>query len=82
MQSTSQSIRLACAEKVIITLEVEQLRSGKIPKPHLEKNDQLTVKWIFNTVEELKTEVTELQTTLNSSVILQNHERVETKFIY
>lgn len=31
-------------------------------------------------MEELKTEVTELQSTLNSSIILQNHERVETEF--
>ncbi|KAJ8950648.1 hypothetical protein NQ318_010848 [Aromia moschata] len=63
-----------------LRLEVEQLRTGKVPKPHQDKNDRLTVKWIFNTVEELKTEVTELQSTLNSSVILQNHEHVETEF--
>lgn len=31
-------------------------------------------------MEELKTEVTELQSTLNSSIILQNHEHVETEF--
>ncbi|KAJ8963847.1 hypothetical protein NQ317_003174 [Molorchus minor] len=67
--------------------EVEQLRSGKIPKPHLEKNDQLTVKWIFNTVEELKNRSDRTPTTLNSSVIpaeprteLENARRQNAKY--
>lgn len=66
--------------------EMGQLRSGT-NKPHQEsqhlssqeKNDRLTVKWLSNTVAELKTELLEVQTTLNSTVILQNHEQVDTE---
>ncbi|XP_056636562.1 protein scabrous [Diorhabda sublineata] len=45
----------------------------------LEKNDILTIKWLYNSVEQLKTEVSEIQESLNSSKILENHERAETK---
>lgn len=45
----------------------------------IEKNDILTIKWLYNTVEQLKTEVSEIQESLNSSKILEDHERAETK---
>lgn len=66
-------------------LEVQQLRQGNLHKlPHhghltQEKNDHLTMKWLSNAVAEMKTEVAEIQTTLNSTVILQNHEEVYTE---
>lgn len=44
-----------------------------------DKNDHLTVKWLTNTITELKTELAEVQTTLNATVILQNHEQVGTE---
>ncbi|XP_023029882.1 scabrous [Leptinotarsa decemlineata] len=59
--------------------EVKRVTSGKVPKPQTEKNDVITMKWLYNTMAELKTEVTELQNSLNSSVILENHERAETE---
>ena len=62
---------------------MEQIRSGSFQRqePHTrqEKNDHLTVKWLSNAVAELKTELSEVQNTLNSTVILQNHEQVDTE---
>lgn len=69
---------------------MEQLRSGNplTNKPQNQelhstsqetKNDRLTMKWLSNTVAELKMELVEVQTTLNSTVILQNHEQVDTE---
>lgn len=65
--------------------EIVFLRGGNVHKfqhhtqPHTtqDKNDHLTVKWLIGTVNELKTELSEIQTTLNSTVILQNHEKVD-----
>lgn len=61
---------------------MEQLQSGSFqqePQTRQEKNDHLTVKWLSNAVAELKTELSEVQNTLNSTVILQNHEQVDTE---
>ncbi|KAK9891407.1 hypothetical protein WA026_014645 [Henosepilachna vigintioctopunctata] len=44
-----------------------------------EKNERLTVKWLSNAVSELKTELGELQASVNSTVILQNHEQLDTE---
>lgn len=64
-----------------------QLRSGnghKVPH-HIQrhgnedKNDHLTVKWLTGSVAEIKTELSEIQATLNSTVILQNHEQVDSE---
>lgn len=69
---------------IYFRLEIEQLR-GNFRKPahhqHAtqEKNEHLTIKWLFNTITELKTEVSEIQTTLNTTAILQNHEGVDTE---
>lgn len=64
-------------------LEVQQLRQGNPHKfPHhsghltQEKNEHLTMKWLSNAVAEMKTEVAEIQHTLNSTAILQNREEV------
>ncbi|RZC42488.1 APG6 domain containing protein, partial [Asbolus verrucosus] len=66
-----------------LRLEMEQIQSGSFHRqePHTrqEKNDHLTVKWLSNAVAELKTELSEVQNTLNSTVILQNHEQVDTE---
>lgn len=65
-----------------LRLEIEDLRKGNVHKNQIrqygaqDKNERLTVKWLSNAVTELKTEVSEIQTTLNSTVILQNHEEV------
>ncbi|KAK5642490.1 hypothetical protein RI129_008657 [Pyrocoelia pectoralis] len=65
-----------------LRLELEELRSGNVHKAPShqyatkEKNEHLTVKWLSNAVTELKMEVSEIQTTLNSTVMLQNHEEV------
>lgn len=37
------------------------------------------MKWLSNAIYEIKTEIGELQTTLNSSVLLQDHEVHESK---
>ncbi|KAF5296556.1 hypothetical protein FQA39_LY12474 [Lamprigera yunnana] len=65
-----------------LRLEVEELRKGSGHKIQhhqyapQDKNEHLMVKWLSNTMTELKTEVSEIQTTLNSTIILQNHEEV------
>ncbi|XP_031348512.1 protein scabrous [Photinus pyralis] len=65
-----------------LRLELEELRNGNVHKvPNhkyatKEKNEHLTVKWLSNAVTELKMEVSEIQTTLNSTVMLQNREEV------
>lgn len=63
-------------------LEVEQLRSGKIHnfhKPQYDKNDILTIKWLYNAVAEVKTEISEIQSTINSTLLLENNERIKTE---
>ncbi|CAG9770419.1 unnamed protein product [Ceutorhynchus assimilis] len=59
-----------------LKIEIEQLRTGTIPAPTptQTKNDKLTVKWLSNAVYEIRTEITELQSTINSSVLLEDHE--------
>lgn len=57
--------------------EVTRLLNGKYTKPDQSKNDILTMKWLYNTVNEVKTEINEMQLALNSSVALQNHEKTE-----
>ncbi|KAG5885039.1 hypothetical protein JTB14_018635 [Gonioctena quinquepunctata] len=60
--------------------EVQRLNSGKtFPKQQMDKNDVITVKWLYSTVAEVKTEVAEIQNSLNSSAVFQNHERTETQ---
>ncbi|EFA00353.2 Protein scabrous-like Protein [Tribolium castaneum] len=62
--------------------EMDQIQSGSFqgpPHSRQEKNDHLTVKWLSNAMAELKTELSEVQNTLNSTVILQNHEQVDTE---
>lgn len=62
--------------------EIAEIRSGSLlesPISRQEKNDRLTVKWLSNAVTELKTELSEVQNTLNSTVILQNHEQLDTE---
>lgn len=64
-------------------IEIEQLRSGNFHKIHhnqhttQEKNDHLTVKWLSTSLSEIKIEMSELQNSLNSSTILQNHEVID-----
>ncbi|XP_066154881.1 protein scabrous [Euwallacea fornicatus] len=57
--------------------EIELLRSGSgsaaSPPPET-KNDKLTVKWLTHSMEEIKTEISELQSTVNSSALLRDHE--------
>ncbi|KAF5280570.1 hypothetical protein FQR65_LT00321 [Abscondita terminalis] len=70
-------------EMRILRSDVENLRIGDLHKnqisqhPAQDKNQQLTIKWLSNAVVELKTELSEIQKTLNSTVILQNHEEVD-----
>uniref|UniRef100_A0AAR5PZT7 Fibrinogen C-terminal domain-containing protein n=1 Tax=Dendroctonus ponderosae TaxID=77166 RepID=A0AAR5PZT7_DENPD len=55
--------------------EIDQLRTGTVAPPTPQsKNEKLTVKWLSNTVQELRSEISELQNTLNSSILLQDHE--------
>lgn len=55
--------------------EIDQLRTGTVAPPTPQtKNEKLTVKWLSNAVQELRTEISELQHTLNSSILLQDHE--------
>lgn len=76
----------------LFRLELEQLQKGTTSKlssvkkdqqlqqsSSQDKNDHLTVRWLTNTITELKTELAEVQTTLNATVILQNHEQVGTE---
>lgn len=35
------------------------------------------MKWLYNSINEVKAEINEMQTVLNSSVLLQNHEKTE-----
>lgn len=64
--------------------DIEQMRTGglhKIHKQHAsqqDKNERLTLKWLSNGVSEIKTELAEVQATLNATVILQNHEQLDT----
>ncbi|KAL3285023.1 hypothetical protein HHI36_019151 [Cryptolaemus montrouzieri] len=44
-----------------------------------EKNERLTVKWLSNSVSELKTELGEVQAAVNSTKILQNHEQLDSE---
>ncbi|XP_030760744.1 protein scabrous [Sitophilus oryzae] len=63
-----------------LRLEIEQLRSGVPPTPPPQtKNDKLTLKWLSNALYEVKSEISELQTTLNGSVLLSDRERHESK---
>ncbi|KAL1517246.1 hypothetical protein ABEB36_001035 [Hypothenemus hampei] len=60
--------------------EIEQLRTyGSIPiptstTPAQTKNEKLTMKWLSNVVYEMKSEIAELQETINSSVLLKDHQ--------
>ncbi|XP_072396424.1 protein scabrous [Diabrotica undecimpunctata] len=64
-------------KKLRTTLKQTTSTQPKMDK--MEKNDILTIKWLYNAVEQLKTEVLEVQESLNSSKILENHEKAETK---
>lgn len=82
--STSQSLFLNKRNLVFFREEIALLRSGSGHKlqhhtqhSNEDKNDHLTVKWLTGSVAEIKTELSEIQTTLNSTVIFQNHEQVD-----
>lgn len=64
--------------------EISQIRNTNpslqsLPPVHQTRaqNDHLTVKWLKNSVSELRTEVGELQRALNATVVLQNREEFE-----
>nr|XP_022907876.1 protein scabrous [Onthophagus taurus] len=66
-----------------LRLELEQLRSGHHSNnghnrhQNEEKNDRVALKWLSDSVSELKLEVLEVQSALNATVILQNHEQLD-----
>lgn len=45
-----------------------------------EKNDRLTLKWLSTAVKEVKTELSEIQASLNSTAVLQSHETFSGEF--
>lgn len=55
------------------------MKSAQPTAKQTEKNDILTIKWLYGAVDELKSEVAEVQDALNSSRILRNHEKAETQ---
>ncbi|CAH0549257.1 unnamed protein product [Brassicogethes aeneus] len=62
--------------------EIDLLKSGsnteEIQSISQEKNDKLLVKWLTEAVKELKLELLEVQGTLNTTTILENHEVLDT----
>lgn len=57
--------------------EIIRLSNGKIPKAEHRKNDVLTMKWLYNSVNEVKTEINELQASTNSSALLEKQKNTE-----
>ncbi|XP_044762095.1 protein scabrous isoform X1 [Coccinella septempunctata] len=57
------------------TPDVSQLQASTTE----EKNERLTMKWLSNAISELRTEIGEVQAAVNSTVILQNHEQLDTE---
>ena len=43
------------------------------------ENDRLTMKWLSNAVAEIRTEVVEVQAAINSTLILQDHEELNSE---
>lgn len=74
-RSAIEQLQKGTATKSTVVKKDQQLQQSSSQ----DKNDHLTVKWLTNTVTELKTELAEMQTTLNATVILQNHEQVGTE---
>nr|CAI5849053.1 unnamed protein product [Callosobruchus analis] len=63
---------------------VRQLRQGQpLAPPHLDKNDALTVKWLSQALNEVRTEMGELQMALNATAALREREstRVELRLV-
>lgn len=61
-------------------VDIEMMGDNKPSHPEVhhnnqQKNDHLTIKWMTNTISELKNELSEIQIALNTSVILQNKEQ-------
>nr|CAH7724755.1 unnamed protein product [Callosobruchus chinensis] len=64
--------------------EVRQLRQGQpLAAPHLDKNDALTLKWLSQALNEVRTEMSELQMALNATAALREREstRVELRLV-
>lgn len=61
---------------------MDQLRSGHkgghSHRANEDKNDRVAVKWLSDTVNELKVELVEIQGALNATIILQNREQLDT----
>ncbi|CAH2006854.1 unnamed protein product [Acanthoscelides obtectus] len=59
----------------LLRSELHQLRQGQpASPPHLDKNDALTIKWLSQALNEVRSELSELQVALNATAALRERE--------